>query len=208
MSLVSIHNKPLWGIWKIEESSEKLFSMLEEGEVYSAELEKIHTEHRRQEWLTARILLQRLLGRFARIAYYDSGAPFLPTESLQISISHTKGYVAVILSEEATGIDIEYRSDRILKVRSHFMTKEEDADVASEHEKEQLLVYWCAKETLYKILGREGVGFFDLHVSPFTFSTEGCVSVYETFTPDRLTFPLSFQITDDYVLTYKMEKTI
>lgn len=206
MPLVSIHNKPLWGLWKIEESSEKLFSMLEGSEFYSTELEKIHTEHRRQEWLAVRVLLHCLLGRFAHIAYHDSGAPFLPTEPLQISISHTKGYVAVILSEEATGIDIEYRSDRILKVRSHFMTKEEDADVGSEHEKEHLLIYWCAKETLYKILGREGVGFLDLHVVPFSFSTEGSIFVYETFTPNHLTFPLSFQITDDYVLTYKIEE--
>ncbi|MFA6768238.1 MAG: 4'-phosphopantetheinyl transferase superfamily protein [Parabacteroides sp.] len=205
MPLIYVHNKPHWGLWKVEESSEQLFLMLEEHDAYSVELEKIHNEHRRQEWLAARLLLQHLLGRFSRIAYHANGAPFLPAESLQISISHTKGYVAVILSYQAVGIDIEYRSDRILKVRSHFMTKEEDTAINLEHEKEHLLIYWCAKETLYKMIGSERVGFSDLHVRPFTFADKGQISAYETFTPYCLEFLLSFQITDDYVLTYKIE---
>lgn len=205
MPLVSIHSKPHWGLWKIEESSDQLLSMMENGEVYHAELINMHNEHRRQEWLAVRLLLQHLLGRFTRIAYHDNGAPFLPSESFQISISHTKGYVAVIVSNQQVGIDIEYRSDRILKVRSHFMTKEEDAAIDSEHEKDHLLIYWCAKETLYKMVGSAKAGFADLHVCPFAFATEGNIFVYETCTPYRQKFPLSFQVTDDYVLTYNIE---
>ena len=45
------HTGPLWGIWKIEESSEVLLSLLRNREEYLPQLELIRAEQRRREWL-------------------------------------------------------------------------------------------------------------------------------------------------------------
>ena len=135
-----------------------------------------------QERFASRVLLKELLGEEVRVDYHSTGAPFLACVPLYISISHTKDYVAVILDERPTGIDIEYRSDRILKIRSRFMNPEEEAGIDPGHEVEHLLIHWCAKETLFKIIGQEGVDFQKhLHVNPFPYLPSG------TFTgnPDR-----------------------
>ena len=169
MPLLLKHTGPLWGIWKIEESSDTLLSLLQNGEVCLSQLELIRTEQRRREWLASRVLLQELTGGPARIAYRPDGAPFLPDLPLHISISHTKGYAAVLLQERpAAGIDIEYRSGRVSKIRSRFMNPEEEAGIDKEHETEHLLLHWCAKETLFKMIGREEGDFLrHLHVLPF-----------------------------------------
>ena len=48
------HTDPLWGIWKIEESSEVLLSLLRNREEYLPQLELIRAEQRRREWLACR----------------------------------------------------------------------------------------------------------------------------------------------------------
>ena len=57
MPLLMKHTGPLWGIWKIEESSEVLLSLLRNREEYLPQLELIRTEQRRREWLACRVLL-------------------------------------------------------------------------------------------------------------------------------------------------------
>ena len=54
MPLLMKHTGPLWGIWKIEESSEVLLSLLRNREEYLPQLELIRTEQRRREWLACR----------------------------------------------------------------------------------------------------------------------------------------------------------
>ncbi len=203
MPLLQKHTGPLWGIWKIEESSDTLLSLLQNGEACLSQLALIHAEQRRREWLASRVLLQELTGGPARIAYRPDGAPFLPDLPLHISISHTKGYAAVLSQERpAAGIDIEYRSGRVSKIRSRFMNPEEEAGIDKEHETEHLLLHWCAKETLFKMIGREEVDFLrHLHVRPFPYAEEGSFTVYETRTGQGAVYQLNYLVTPDFVLT-------
>ena len=127
MALLYKQLSPLHGVWKMEESSDELLGMLEHKADYSSFLERVSAEKRRQERFASRVLLKELLGEEVRVDYHSTGAPFLACVPLYISISHTKDYVAVILDKRPTGIDIEYRSDRILKIRSRFMNPEEEA---------------------------------------------------------------------------------
>lgn len=39
------------------------------------------------------------------------------------------------------------------------MNPEEEAGIDKEHETEHLLLHWCAKETLFKMIGQEEVDF-------------------------------------------------
>lgn len=204
MPVVELHTAPCWGVWKMEESSDILLSLLEERQACLLELAGKRTEVRKQEWLAVRVLLQQMLGRPVSVAYHPNGAPYLPSESLFISISHTKGYVAVRLQEHpAAGIDIEHRSDRVLKIRSRFMNPAEEVGIDRTHEAEHLLVHWCAKETLFKMIGQEQVDFCKhLHICPFEFAPQGTFTVYETRTDTCERYTLGYQIYADFVLVW------
>ena len=145
-----------------------------------------------------------LLGMLEHKADYSSFLERVSAEKRrQERISHTKDYVAVILDKRPTGIDIEYRSDRILKIRSRFMNPEEEAGIDLEHEVEHLLIHWCAKETLFKIIGQEGVDFQKhLHVNPFPYLSSGTFKGRETRTEACREYELAYQVTPDYVLTW------
>ena len=62
MPVLFKYTEPLLGVWKIEESSEELLSMLEQTSEYLPFLQQIKTEKRRQEWLASRVLLKELAG--------------------------------------------------------------------------------------------------------------------------------------------------
>lgn len=194
MPLILKHTEPLWGVWKIEEDSEALLSQLARADEYFPSLENLHTEKRKQEWLSVRVLLKELLGEETPISYRTNGAPYLPEKEMHISISHTNGYAAVILNEHRpTGIDIERRSDRVLKVRSRFLSPEEDAYIDKEHTAEHLLICWCAKEALFKRMGQSEVDFREhLHISPFPYNESGSLTVTETRTPQAATYTLNY----------------
>ena len=204
MALLYKGSSPLRGVWKMEETSGELLASLERTADYSPFLERVTSEGRRREYLASRVLLKALLGEEVEVAYRPSGAPFLPALPLHISISHTRGYAAVIVDEHPTGIDIEYYSERVKKIRLRFLSPEEEAFILPQFETEQLLLCWCAKETLYKIAGLEDIDFScHLHVRPFRFSSpEGFLTVYETKTAQQNRYILRYEVRPEYILTY------
>ena len=90
-------------------------------------MQRFSAEHRRLEWLSVRVLLFTLLGEEKEIAYYPSGKPYLADKSASISISHTRGYVSVIIGEagKEVGIDIEQYGERVHKVAHKYMRADE-----------------------------------------------------------------------------------
>ena len=206
MALCFRQTNPLMGVWRMTESVEELLALLDRPEEQADFLRRVTAESRRRERLASRVLLKQLIGEEPRVDYRPSGAPFLVDRSLAVSISHTRDYAAVILGAAPTGIDIEYRSDRVLRIRSRFMTPEEERAIDPAHEVEHLLLHWCAKETLFKIIDQEGIDFqSQLRVHPFPYAEQGCFWVSESRTPKAQTFQLAFQVTTDYVMTWLVQ---
>lgn len=201
MPLIEKHTNPLRGIWKIEETSGELLERLSRKEAYLPYLATLRTEHRQQEWLAVRVLLKELIGEELLIDYRNNGAPYLPESSLYISISHTRAHAAVLLQESpAVGIDIEYLSDRVLKIRNRFLSPSENDAIDPAHEVEHLLVHWCAKEALFKMIGRQGVDFIShLHINPFEYQPSGRIEVYETYGSQPVFYRLAYQVHPDFV---------
>jgi len=196
---------PMIGIWKTDESADQLLTLLEKKEAYIPFLKQCKSESRKVEWLAARVTLKALLGSEAIISYLPNGAPFLEDIPYNISISHTKGYVAVMLTKEysTAGIDIEYISERAKKIRSRFVNEQEETAIDNDNEKEHLLIHWCAKETLFKIIKQEEVDFLKhLHVKPFPYSTQGVIDVYETRTSSGDSFQFEYRVTPEFVLVF------
>ncbi len=205
MPLLSIYTSPLRGLWRLTESPEALWERLAHPHWYEADFARLKAPARQAEWLAARLLLAEMLGHEARIAYFPSGAPYLPDEPFHLSLSHTRGFVALSLSPERTGIDIEYRSDRVRKIRSRYLSPAEEAFIDPRHETEHLLVCWCAKETLFKLVDLPGMDFLEeLHLLPFPYAPSGTLVGYESRSGRQHTFTLQYEVTEEFVWVWKI----
>lgn len=196
-------------VWHITEDYDELLSLLPDADIVKNEAEsRFKSQHRIMEWTTVRVLLYIVLGRQVNILYNDQGAPSLPDyEGLNISISHTKEYVAIALSEKSkVGVDVEYiehdeaikngKLPKVARVRDRFVRDDEFADGNV-----SLLLHWSAKETVFKVLGREKVDFVDdLKVSPFDDTAyEGTFELEDMKRHDVYT--IIYKVFEDFVLT-------
>ena len=194
-----------WGIREIRETSDELLNLSDKKDLYLPRIHQMTTENRKREWLSVRALLKELTGEEKEIAYSETGKPYLVDNSYQISISHTRNYVAVALSKHySVGIDIESISPRIQKISSRFMSDEEEAGISSENEIIHLLLHWSAKESIFKTLNEQNVDFREsLHIQPFIPETTGLSSfdAFETKTEKQHRFVIHYSVMEDYVFT-------
>lgn len=197
-------NSCRWGIWKTSESLEELLDLLPHKEKYRTAIRQFAADSRKKEWLAVRVLLYAMLGEEKEIAYLSGGKPYLADRSASISISHTKGYVAVLLGEigKEVGIDIEYYGERVCKVAHKFMREDEKATFFRGTETWSLLLHWSAKETMFKCMNASDVDFREhLHILPFTIGEEGVISAEEYRTAEKLIFRIHYCLFPDFVLT-------
>ncbi len=111
---------------------------------------------RRAEWLAWRAAARKRLGHGISITYDANGAPELEEGLGYLSVSHTKGWSAVVWSPERCAVDVELVSRDVSPASTRFISDEESglADAGS-----QLFAIsvWCAKEALYKYAGIPGL---------------------------------------------------
>lgn len=193
-------------VWQVTETAEQLLDSLPCPDKYRMEAEaRFSSPKRRLEYAAVRVLLYEMTVCPPDVFYAPSGKPMLADSSLSISISHTKGYVAVSLSRTGkTGVDIERYSERILPLRDRIVGTEETADGIW-----SLLLHWSAKETVYKMMDCEGVDFVKhLCVSgiPNTGSSrvesEGMLRLSSSHPSCRQTYTVYYRLYPDFVLTY------
>lgn len=196
-----------WGIWKMDESLDELLALLPDRNAYEQAMQRFTAVHRKREWLSVRVLLYLLLGEAKEIDYEPSGKPYLKDRSSFISISHTKGYVAVILSPVAeVGIDVEQYGQRIHKVAHKFMRPDEEAGVYENESTWALLLHWSAKEVLFKCVNVAEVDFREhLRIIPFSIEKRGVFNAQEYRTELRRNFLIHYQLFPDFVLTWQID---
>lgn len=191
-------------IWQIVESEEELVAPLSNGRVLLEEArQRFKAAGRRIEWLAVRRLMHQL-GIASPIAYLPSGKPYLKDDERHISISHTRGYAAVAISEtKPIGLDIEQRTDKVYRVQHKFLSPEEKSLLPSEKKNvEALLIIWTAKEAMFKLVDKEGIDFAEhFHLDPFTVAPAGECTARETFTPEHRTFSLRYWVLPEFVMS-------
>tara|TARA_B110000908_G_scaffold117900_1_gene138211 strand:+ start:3282 stop:3632 length:351 start_codon:yes stop_codon:yes gene_type:complete len=106
--LKDIENHSQIGIWKIEESIQELELVLNSSIIDNEKYKNFKSENRKKEWLSTRVLVRQMLNDELIEVQYDSNRkPYLNTNT-KISISHSKGYVAVMISDtKEIGVDIQ-----------------------------------------------------------------------------------------------------
>lgn len=199
-----IEEGALLGVWEITESRDELLSMLSSENQSKARqsLSRIKSKKRELEWLSIRVILQILTNDNKTVKHTPEGEPYLSDNSFQISISHSKDYAVVLLhKEKRVGVDIENRSDRILKIEKRFMSIDEYID--PNNRVLHLIIHWCAKETLFKLMDSTNIVFKEhLHIHPFSIHNTGLIKAHESFTDDKMTFDIYYEVNNDFVLTW------
>ena len=197
----------LLGIWEISETREELMNMLSQANQEKAHsyLSSIKSKKRELEWLSIRVILQFLTNDNKTVKHTPDGQPYLSDNSYQISISHSRDYAVVLLHKhKKVGVDIENYSKRILKIEKRFISDDEYIDPNKRilH----LILHWCAKETLYKLMNSTNIIFKEhLHIHPFQIEDKGIISASESFSTDKVSFDIFYEINENFVITWGMK---
>lgn len=198
------------GLWQIEESIKELLAKYQLKEFEKERFSIIKSEKRQKEWIAARILLEILLGNKTAIGYLPNGKPYLINTNINISISHTANLVAVIINPILlVAIDIEQISEKVTRVKHKFLSSNELTFIALHKQPTlSMLLAWSAKETLYKLAGKENIDFINAYcLTPFTTKKKGIIeATYTTLTPP-LSIQLHYQRNAKSILVYAETNT-
>ena len=132
------------------------------------------------------------------IGHAASGQPLL--RGYHVGVTHTKGYAALMLSKSCdVACDIEHFSDRVERIKSKFLRKDEKAD-----DLDSLLVHWCSKETVYKLFPEDNLQFSQMRVGPFSTMSDWACEVENMKRGEKVR--VDFEVTMQFVLTYAFRK--
>ena len=163
------------GVWQITETEKELRAL---SSVPSDELEEISyikSESLRKQKLAVRTLLDRMFDEKVYLNHHDNGKPYIENSSINISITHTDKYVAVIVNDtEEVGIDCESLDRDFSAVEKRALSEDEIDDLDEDQRNEQLAIYWCAKEAVYKKMSQYNVDFAEqIEIENFRLRGEG-----------------------------------
>jgi 4'-phosphopantetheinyl transferase len=194
-------------VWKITEPLDDLIARVRLKPNCDARLAGMKSEQHRRGFLSVRALLQEAGYSDFDLYYDESGKPHL-LDGVHISVSHSFGFSAVILTDKPTGIDHELRREKLMVIDYKFAQHEmkyldrgKTADYIS-----RLTVIWGVKEAVFKIRNEPGISFKDhIFVLPFEMK-DGNATGELHFKDHHVPFAVCFEEIEDFTLVYVFEK--
>ena len=201
----TLENEAVIGVWQITETEQELIALSATPSDELEEISFIASESLRKQRLAVRALLNELFDEKVYLSHHDNGKPYIENSAVNISITHTARYVAVILhDEEDVGIDIESLDRDFSAVESKALSEEERDDLDDDRKSEQLAIYWCAKEAIFKRVSAYNVDFAEqIEVERFRPRGEG--ELEATFIDkdgEEMEFELEYMTFDRHVLVW------
>ncbi len=180
--------------------------------LYNEEVNEITelTERKQREWLSSRYLLQSLMEKNYRLAVIKqtNGKPFLIGSDLHISISHSANFTAAIVAPFSVGIDIQYITDKIDRIKHKFLSEKEYNHYLETNDRRVLHVYWGAKEALFKVYGLGSVDFRKhLYVEPFDIEKNETIG-HILKDNHCVSFRMKYLIDDAFVLVFTCDRVV
>lgn len=214
------------GLWQTTETVDEFFGTYGFLEPYRQHVEtSFKNDGRKKEFLAIHALLHEMLAICGKphgarrstalqgqseashgspvadapmIGHAASGQPLL--RGYHVGVTHTKGYAALMLSKNCdVACDIEHFSDRVERIKSKFLRKDEKAD-----DLDSLLVHWCGKETVYKLFPEDNLQFSQMRVGPFSTMSDWACEVENMKRREKVR--VDFELTMQFVLTYAFRK--
>ena len=128
-----------------------------------------------------------------------------PTDEMEeISFIRSESLAVILHDEEDCGIDVESLDRDFSAVEKKALSEEEIDDLEDDKRNEQLAIYWCAKEAIFKLLSRYNVDFAEqIEIERFRPRGEG--ELEATFVDkdgDEEEFDLEYMTFDRHVLVW------
>ena len=200
-----LNNKAEIAIWQVTETEEELKSITSVPTDEMEEISLFRSESQRKQKLAVRALINEVFEEKMYLNHHDNGQPYLENCATNISITHTENYVAIIIhDEEEVGIDVESLERDFSAVEQKALSEDEIDDLEKDKRNEQLAIYWCAKEALFKRMALNRVVYSEqIEVEKFNVRKEG--ELEATFIhkdEHEEDFELEYMIFDRHVLVW------
>jgi phosphopantetheinyl transferase len=165
----------------------------------------IKNENKRLQWYATRHLVNEMLGTSPTVIKDEAGKPLLENSSYHISLSHTTHFAAAIISERfPVGIDLEMVNPKVERIAHKFLRQDEINLIKEEEKTGKLILYWSAKEALYKLHGKGDIEFMtQLLIEPFELKPQGKLTAEITGIAQPLkNLNINYEFFEGHVLTY------
>ena len=152
-------NTARFALWKVEEPLSFFLTQTPYDEAYFT---AIHHPEKQLEFGASRYLAAQLSQQASKalIHKHPNRMPYFTQLGLQVSLSHTHGLVAAIVSADyPVGIDVEKINERMLRIRKRFIHDVELPMHLPESEEQQIARCWCIKEAVFKWLQESNITF-------------------------------------------------
>jgi len=134
--------------------SDEMFHYLKGKKINMSHLDNVTNEKRKAEWMFIREIICKTMPHAEDIVYDQHRKPSFKNSNNFLSISHSHERIAVAINEaNATGIDLQYITPKILRIKSKFLNEREQSKITDDSI--ELTCYWCIKEALFKIYGKK-----------------------------------------------------
>ena len=183
------------GLWLLNEEEDFFFKNYPCLHDLQDKMTNIGSKQRRLEKLAARALLFEMTNNpDLHFNHNDSGKPLV--EGYHVSVSHTKGMVALMLSKtREVAVDVEYESDRVGRIAHKFINARETMP-SNAH----LLLAWCAKEAIFKYFSADNLLSSEIYLQPF--KVEECGAIVAKNTKRDISVTAHYSMIKGFVLVY------
>lgn len=194
-------------IWQVTENADELREQLTLSPDDAELLTTFRSEKKVLEWLAGRnclrALCQHLNLPYCGVRKNSNGKPFLKNSQGEISLTHSFPYVAAIIDSTCdVGIDLEQPKEKLLRIAHKFLS--EDEQVTASDDVKKLCIYWCAKETMYKICDQKISFKNHMQIEPFEIKGRGHLIGKVIANGTVKSYKLEFRIENDYILTFNV----
>ena len=198
-------------LWKITEDLSELRSQIRLKNSSIARLESMKSESHQKGFLAVRMLLQH--NEYDDFdLYYDAfGKPHIKPQGcfvkdVEISISHSNDFSAIVISQEKVGLDLEQIKDKTVRIAPRFMDVLHLENLSMEEKIKKATVIWGIKESIFKIKNEQGISFPN-HIFEEDFSLEEKKSkAILKFNNREEVFNIIFDTIEDYIYVCAFEE--
>lgn len=197
-------------LWKITEEMDWFFENARLKDSSLARIDGMKAEDHKKGFLAVRMLLQHNDYNDFDLYYDEFGKPHIKPQGcsikdVEVSISHSHDFSAVVISEEKIGIDLEILKDKTLKLAPRYMDVSHLANLSKEDELIKATVVWGIKESVFKIKNEIGISFKDhIFEDDFNIADKKC-GVELRFNSKVERFDIVFEFIENYVFVCAFE---
>jgi len=202
--VIYLSNNSKLYLWKITEDFDALFKEVRLKDSSLKRLEDMKSQSHQKGFLAVRMLLQHLDYTDFDLYYDEFGKPHIKPQGcsikeVEISISHSNDFSAVVISEQKVGLDLEQLKEKTLKIAPRFMDVSHLENLSEEEKIKKATVVWGIKECIFKIKNEKGISFPNhIFEDDFNFEDKKATAVLK-FNNKEENFEVQFDSIEDYI---------